>query len=172
MKPSPPPTDPAQVLLDFEDWATCRMFDACEQLSDDQLDHQFEMGLGSLRRTLTHNIGAMVGWTGVLEASPPDFDPDFAQGSPSIARLREAHAAAMSRFRDAVEAGPWEEVLEPERKGATYRFTRGGILVHVTTHSVHHRAQCLNMLRHLGVETQPESSVFQWMIAHPVVDSD
>lgn len=166
-----PPTEPHAVLLDFEDWATHRMFDACDSLTDLHLDQEFEMGLGTLRRTMVHNINAMVGWTGVLNATPPDFTPEITEGNPTIDRLREGHVQAMAAFRDAVSAGPFSEVLAPERKGTAYRFTRGGILVHVTTHSMHHRAQCLNMLRHLGVETQPESSVFQWMVAHPPPES-
>jgi uncharacterized damage-inducible protein DinB len=32
----------------------------------------------------------------------------------------------------------------------------------VTTHAMHHRAQCLNMLRHLGVTPLPPSSVAEW----------
>ncbi len=34
--------------------------------------------------------------------------------------------------------------------GKTHRFALGAALVHVTTHGMHHRAQCLNMLRHLS----------------------
>ena len=165
-----PPTDPSAILLDFEDWANQRLFDACDALSDADLDREFEMGLGSIRRTLMHDIGAMIGWTGVLMETEPVFDPDFESGSPSITRLREMHGEAMQAFRAAATKGSWADVLEPERKGSTYRFSRGGVLTHVTTHSMHHRAQCLNMLRHLGVEAQPESSVFQWMLAHPPRD--
>ena len=161
-----PATDPAAVLLDFEDWATHRMLDACGTLSDEQLDMEFEMGLGSLRKTLVHNLGAMIGWTGVLEDGEPEFAPDFGSDPPSIDRIRACHDQAMTRFRNAGSAD-FADVLAPERKGTTYRFTRGGIVTHVVTHSMHHRAQCLNMLRRLGVDPQPESSVFQWMIAHP-----
>jgi uncharacterized damage-inducible protein DinB len=38
----------------------------------------------------------------------------------------------------------------------------GAILTHATTHGMHHRAQCLNMLRHLGVTPLPQSSVIEW----------
>ena len=48
------------------------------------------------------------------------------------------------------------------RDGRTADFTRGAILTHVTTHAMHHRAQCLNMLRHLGVTPLPPSSVTEW----------
>jgi len=47
--------------------------------------------------------------------------------------------------------------------GKQYAFTRGAILAHVTTHGMHHRAQCLNMLRHIGVSPLPLSSVLEWM---------
>ncbi|RMH26245.1 MAG: hypothetical protein D6693_07555 [Planctomycetota bacterium] len=38
------------------------------------------------------------------------------------------------------------------------------MVTHVCTHGMHHRAQCLNMLRRLGVETLPPSSVVEWML--------
>jgi uncharacterized damage-inducible protein DinB len=41
-------------------------------------------------------------------------------------------------------------------------MTRGAVLAHVTTHGTHHRAQCLNMLRRLGVNPLPPSSVAEW----------
>ena len=52
--------------------------------------------------------------------------------------------------------------------GATvYRFTRGVALVHIATHGMHHRAQCMNMIRHLGlagllVSDLPEIGVCDW----------
>ena len=155
------------VLLDFDHWANERLFDACDLLTDAALDHPFEMGLGSLRPTLAHNVGAMIGWTDVLNRAEPRFRPEQSESPMSVADIRALHETASTEFRTAVLAGPMDEVLTPERGGRSYRFSRGGIATHVVTHSMHHRAQCLNMLRHLGVETQPESSVFQWMLAHP-----
>ncbi len=52
-----------------------------------------------------------------------------------------------------------------------YTFTRAAILVHVTTHGFHHRAQCLNMLRRLGAPVpgvavgSPEPSAVDWQAA-------
>ena len=40
---------------------------------------------------------------------------------------------------------------------------RGGVLTHVMTHGMHHRAQCLNMFRQLGVKGPP-SAVVEWML--------
>jgi uncharacterized damage-inducible protein DinB len=43
-----------------------------------------------------------------------------------------------------------------------FRFSRRTALVHVCTHGAHHRAQALNMLRHLGVEELPEVDAITW----------
>lgn len=44
----------------------------------------------------------------------------------------------------------------------------GAMLVHVTTHGMHHRAQCLNMLRRLelpGVsDALPDLDVLEWQL--------
>ena len=161
-----PPTDPPIVLLDFDAWANDQLFDACQPLSNEDLDRSFEMGLGTLRKTMTHMLGAMRGWTDVLiEADPPrprlEHDPDR-----SVDDLRKLHETISPAFRLACFDGSHGDVLTPDRNGKTHKFSRGGIMMHVMTHSMHHRAQCLNMLRHLGRE-QPQSSVMHWMMAHP-----
>ncbi len=164
---TPPPTQPSNVLLTFDHWANEQMFEACAALSDEQLDREFEMGLGTLRKTFTHMLGAMRGWTDVM-LNTGQWRPRLEQDPPrSIAELRSLHDEVAREFRQVVTEGSHDEVLSPNRGGTTYRFSRGGIMVHVMTHSMHHRAQCLNMLRHLGVDPQPTSSVMQWMIGQP-----
>jgi uncharacterized damage-inducible protein DinB len=50
------------------------------------------------------------------------------------------------------------------RDGRTIELTRGAVLAQVVTHGMHHRAQCLNMLRQLGVTPLPASSVVEWAV--------
>ncbi len=54
----------------------------------------------------------------------------------------------------------WDELwVDPlDGKQRTY----GGTIAHVITHSMHHRAQLLYMLRLLGVEGLPEGDVLSW----------
>jgi uncharacterized damage-inducible protein DinB len=63
----------------------------------------------------------------------------------------------------AAAAFPLDHTIAMTRDGKEFTFTRGGVLVHVTTHGMHHRAQCLNMLRQLGVQPLPLSSVIEWI---------
>ena len=52
-------------------------------------------------------------------------------------------------------------------KKRRYRFTHGAVIVHVCTHGMHHRAQCLNMLKQLKVpglsDKLPDPSVTDWV---------
>jgi uncharacterized damage-inducible protein DinB len=53
-------------------------------------------------------------------------------------------------------------VTRVTRAGQTIRLTRAAVFAQITTHGMHHRAQCLNMLRQLGVTPLPPSSVAEW----------
>jgi len=155
------PIDPIEVMLAHNAWANAQLVEACKPLTDEQLDRAFEMGLGSLRPTVTHILGAMRGWTDFLakreqrerlESSPELGPAGWSQMMPEMDR----------DLREAALSGPLDEVLSAERGGRSYSFVRSHVIVHVTTHGVHHRAQCLNMLRHLGVSDLPPSSGMEW----------
>jgi uncharacterized damage-inducible protein DinB len=162
-----PATRPDLVLLEFDTWANARLFDACELLDNTALDREFEMGLGSIRKSLLHNLGAMIGWTGVLQKVEDPFAGMREENAHSIEEIRATQLSASKAFHAAVLTGSFDDTMTREREEKTVVFTRGGICAHVMTHSMHHRAQCPNMLRHLGVDGLPENSVFQWMMAFP-----
>ncbi len=155
-------SNPPEVLLTHDTWATNHLLDACESLTHEQFHQQFEMGLGSLHDTIAHILGAMRGWADMLTAREPRNRIE--EGGPyTIKQLRALLADVTDEFAKATAAHPFDDIATAERGGKSYAFQRGGVLVHVATHSMHHRAQCLNMLRHLGVE-QPPSSVMEWML--------
>ena len=54
-----PESDPLQILLSHDRWATAQLLDACGKLSADQFHRRFDIGPGSLHDTLTHIVGAM-----------------------------------------------------------------------------------------------------------------
>ena len=74
----------------------------------------------------------------------------------AIAQTYTADFAAEAKRR------PLDEIVTRVREGKAYHFTRGAVLMQVTTHGMHHRAQCLNMLRQLGVKPLPPSSVVEY----------
>ena len=158
-----PTADPLTILLAHDRWATLQILAACEPLPPDAFARRFDLGPGSLHDTLTHMTAAMRTWTDTLAEVPlrPRIDDDGVCRSP--AELRDLHEVASAAL--AAEAGrrPLDEMITRTlRTGATIRLNRAAILTHVTTHGMHHRAQCLNMLRHVGVKPMPPSSVTEW----------
>jgi uncharacterized damage-inducible protein DinB len=155
------PTNPAEILLAHDRWASRQILDACARLTPEQLHHRFEIGLGSLHDTIVHIIGAMRVWTDVLAMRTPRAWIDEAPRR-TPAELRVLHDEAASELAAAAFSGPMDQPLQRERQGVVHTYSRAVILTHVTTHGMHHRAQALNMLRHLGVSPLPQSSVVEW----------
>ncbi|HLO40777.1 MAG TPA: DinB family protein [Phycisphaerales bacterium] len=169
--------DPLDILLKHDHWGTRRVLEVCRGITQEAFHQKFEMGVGTLHDTLTHLIGAMRRWADRIggRALRPAIDrPPRLVGTASEYRVRSADGliellddAAADLARVAAEVrGPGGlglgSVLEVQLDGRVYRFTRGAGFVHVTTHGSHHRAQCLNMLRQLGVKPLPELMVIDW----------
>ena len=156
-------SDPVQILLSHDRWATSQVLDACGRLSDEQFHRRFEMGRGSLHDTLTHVIAAMRTWTESLAAAEPTPRIDADGRRRTSGELRALLEEAAGPFEAEARRRPMPEVVTRRlRDGRTVQMTRAAVLVHVATHGMHHRAQCLNMLRQLGAKTLPPSSVTEW----------
>ncbi|MCA9007923.1 MAG: hypothetical protein KDA70_21820, partial [Planctomycetaceae bacterium] len=56
----------------------------------------------------------------------------------------------------------WDEVGLDVLDDPPREKTFGTALAHIITHSMHHRAQLLYLLRLSGVESLPEGDVFSW----------
>ncbi|MGF1633894.1 MAG: DinB family protein [Phycisphaerae bacterium] len=165
-------SDPFDILLKHFEWGTSAVIDAARHLSDEQLDHPFEMGVGTLRKSIDHIIAAAEGWTWRLdgaedapyprpEASPrPTLDELSARLTAAGARLAETVASdkATGRLADLLEF----QRNDPHGKPVTYRYTRAVVIIHALSHGNYHRAQCLNMLRQLGVSPLPMMDVTSW----------
>ena len=159
-----PTANPLEILLAHDRWATQQLLDACKELTPEQFHQRFEMGLGSLHDTTIHMLSAMRGWGDMLAGREPRLGVDLTckQNTPQelIVLLDEITGdMAASAANHSVE-----EIVTGSRGGRTYSFTRGGVLTHIATHGMHHRAQCLNMLRQLKVNPLPPSSVLEWML--------
>jgi uncharacterized damage-inducible protein DinB len=149
------------ILLAHDRWAMQQALAAARSLSDAQLDRPFEMGRGTLRATLHHMVDAMNVWAERMHGRTADPTSSPPSGQ-SIGDLVAWNERVADQFALAVNGDP-KTLLKMPRKGHEIIAPRIGIAMHVMTHGMHHRAQALNMMRHLGVSPLPLSSVFEWM---------
>ena len=109
-------------------------------------------GLPTVWRQLVHILTVEEGWVHDLQSKP--FDGWFEEDCPTIPALRAAKERIRNETR-AYIAGLSEVQLNttlPERPQGWFGDLRSPafILLHVTTHTFHHKGQVVAMLRALG----------------------
>lgn len=153
-------------LLGHDAWTTRRLLLCCEHLTDEQLDREFDIGHRTARATLQHVVFNMEVWSDLMAGRPVQLErgarPQDRSVPALIARLDRAASALAGIARSVARRGAWDErwvdVLDEPPAEKTY----GGGIAHVITHSMHHRAQLLYILRRLGVQDLPEGDVLSW----------
>ena len=168
----PPLSDPFDILLAHDRWATHIVLDRCERLTPEQFSTSFPIGpgeSGGLRATLTHIVGAMRRWADRIGAK--ELRPFLTADTATVASLRadlDAASAELGALFPMVRSDP-NRLVTLTYEGKTYTFTAAAAMVHVLTHGHYHRAQCLNMLRRLEVpgisDKLPDLDVIDWQHA-------
>ena len=153
-------SDPVEILVSHNQWSTRQIFDACENLTQEQMEQPFDIGPGSLKKTLVHILGAMQGWGDMLAGR--EQRPRLEIENHSLMSMKSLLKQLSEDILASTQNHSVNEAVTGERGGRSYTFKRGAVITHLMTHGMHHRAQCLNMLRHLGVDPLPHSSILEW----------
>ncbi len=167
---TPTTSDPLDILLAHNQWATRVILERCRALSKEQFHKPFPIGPGDgggLHAILTHIVSAMGRWSDriagrpvrpTLERPPPgrkqpadprDRTPDelLTLLDRVTEELRTVIADARRRGLGSIVAGEFVTPGGPKK----FMFTAGCAITHVLTHGHYHLAQCQNILRHLNV---------------------
>lgn len=151
-------------LLRHDAWTTKQLLEICGTLSDEQLDQEFDIGHRTLRATLHHVIANMEIWSSLMaERQCPRPTERTIPGM--IGRLTSAASQLESIARKTADARAWDDLWTDYLDDPPRKKSFGTAIAHIITHSMHHRAQILYMLRLSGVESLPEGDVFSWEAA-------
>ncbi len=181
MAPAPPESrplsgDPIHILLAHNTWAFRRLLEHCRALPADKFHQDFGIGPGSLHDNLTHSIGAMLRWVDRIEgkplrpridgrSSPTDTTPIQRRSIDDLLALLDQAAAEWAAMLPRLRPR-MAEVVEITYPGSgPYRFTVAAIIIHVTNHGMHHRAQCMNMLKRAGHPINADLDELEWQAA-------
>lgn len=153
-------------LLGHDTWTTRQLLLRCGELTDGQLDQPLAMDHGSVRETFRHLIGNMEGWA-LLIAAKPDPDPDGTMArdlsvNGMLAWLDRASADLNAIARRIVDEDRVNEMWLDQLDDPPMAKSYGGAILHVITHSMHHRAQLLWMMGQLGLTDLPEGDLLGW----------
>jgi uncharacterized damage-inducible protein DinB len=145
-------------LHQYRAWSNRQLLDACRPLSREQLDTPFEIGQGSVRKSLVHLLAADSLWVDAFEGrpdSPVPCEADFKD----LEELANRWADVDRRWLDALARLEGSDLERPVLRADLQNrcFSLGGVDAHlqVCTHAAYTAAQVVNMLRRLGVTPLP-----------------
>lgn len=148
-------------MLGHDRWATERILDYSRELTDEQLDQQFDIGRQSLRETLDHMILVVDFWTVQMAGQPAPSRR--LEGRRSVAELAERHARHHAAFADlarrARAAGRLDETFLDHY---TYPQSLGATIIQVLHHNAQHRAEARHILERLGVSVRGDLDPQEW----------
>lgn len=153
------------AFLRYGDWANERILRAAAGLPDEKLDAAFDMGVGTLRRTLIHILAGeavwIERWQGRAETPWPNQDEPLSVAE-IVARLRATHQPR-DAFLASLNAQDLSRIVT-YRDSLGERFTARleDMILQMCVHSTHHRAQAVNMLRRLGADA-PDLDYMYWV---------
>ncbi len=139
-------------LFRYGDASDAHLLAAAAKLAEPQLDQGFDIGRGSLRRTLMHIWAGhdvwLSRWQGNVETPWPDEDEPVPLEA--LAQRFEATARSRRPFLAELKAADLaRDVTYRDSKGSLFHATLGQMIVQGVVHAVHHRAQAANILRRL-----------------------
>jgi len=153
-------------------WTNGQLLATATQLSSGRIHDSFDIGQGSLWKTLTHMFGAEYVWLQALLGNEDPVAPGDAvgklpgnqQGEDPMTKLTELqeHWSDLDVRWESYLTTLTEAALEQgigkvsSSTGQRSVVQCSDILLHVCTHAQYTTAQAMNMLRQLGVEPLPD----------------
>ena len=143
--------------LHYTAWASQRLVHAVEQLSHEQLTHDFQTADHSLLGTLVHVFRADRVWLARLkeETAPPfnsESDLDLRVLQTDWPRL---YARWLEWAENLTDESALERIAYHDLKGVAHITPVFQIVLHVVNHGTHHRGQAAGFLRALGHTPPP-----------------
>jgi uncharacterized damage-inducible protein DinB len=162
-----------QRLHQHRAWVNANLLTAAETLSHDQLRSEFQIGQGSIWKSLLHLYASEYVWLEALLGNEQFLVPGDLPGKlpgnlqddggvTDLADLRLKWSELEKRWTGylaSLSSAALKEVVYRKSisLGTRLGTRRSDVLLHVCTHAHYTAAQVVNMLRHIGVEKLPET---------------
>lgn len=152
-------------FLGHNAWTTGRLIEQSRGLTDAQLDQEFDIGLRTVRATIDHIIESIEWWTDLMNGAPVRTFEDLGEESMALDGLAKRLEIVAAQFAEVARQQQAQGRLDEHWQGRDDQpksYSYGTTIVHVITHSGHHRAQLMYMLKSLGVPDVIMAHALSW----------
>lgn len=135
----------------YGDWAMYKLFDQCRELTEEQLDQDRGMGVGSIRKSLLHIYDAECFWQANWEVTGVPFPSS--PTTTSVAELSRQWKAMSEKKSDTLHRlgqSQLGKVVTVDVGGGPMDFPLSESLLQLSVHGTLHRSQIANMIRSSG----------------------
>ncbi len=125
------------------------------RLTDAQLDQEFDIGLKTVRATIDHIIDNIEWWTDLMNGVPQRTFEKLGEDALMLDGFAKRLELVAPQFAEVARRTQAEGRLDETwqaRADQPDTYTYGNTIIHVITHSAHHRGQLMYMHKKLGVE--------------------
>ena len=133
-------------------WANQRLFEACEGLSEAQLDATVVGTFGNVRDTLMHIAGAQERYVAALAESGPVSVIREREPFPGVAELRDATRTSSEALIELAAQAQSGATVTTTHRGEAYTLPVWLLFVQAINHATEHRAQVAAILTQQGIE--------------------
>ena len=131
-------------------WANLRLLNACERLSDAQLDTTMEGVFGSVRETLLHMLASEEGYARSFTGTTPLPPLKEISTFPGFDELRRRAESSGNALIAISEQRDLSEIFYLD--GGTYESPAVIVLIQAMNHGIDHRSQITTLLSQQGIE--------------------
>ncbi|MPZ24578.1 MAG: hypothetical protein GEU28_13825 [Dehalococcoidia bacterium] len=138
------------TLIRRNTWASLRLLEACEELTDSQMDSDLNGTYGTVRNTIQHLVSAEHRYAQALRPSNED-GPNETKPFPGFSALSESlqrTGAVLAEVAESAE-GDWE--IEATYRGKEAVFKASTFLAQAIEHATEHRTQVRAIMTQQGV---------------------
>ena len=148
-------------LLAHDAWTTRQLLLACQALPDELLDKGFEIDQQSIRGTFKHIIGNMEVWTDLL-CERAEQEKTGSAIPELLARLSVVSREFANVARKIARERRYDDCFMDTLDNPPRLKTFGGVIGHLITHSMHHRAQVMYLMEKVGLKEHIEGDLLGW----------
>jgi len=152
-------------LIRYNNWANQQVLQACQKLSEAQLETSMPGAYGSIRATLEHIIRGESGYLKLLTGNRPQ--PSFNwEDKPGLEKMSAYAAQVEDALENAVQHTLPTHQIEQEMEGKNLHYQALALFIQIIDHGVEHRTNITTILN-AGQLMPPEVDGWGYLSAHP-----